>query len=47
MSRDGEYLIAGSENGVVTVIRCLNLKILYNYPPCDSPVRSIALAQNH
>lgn len=44
MSRDGQYLILGGDNGVVEVWRTHDLSVVYTYPACDSSVRSLALS---
>ena len=47
LSRDGEYVVAGSEEGIVRVLRLPNLAQLYDFPPTEAPIRSVAIAQNH
>ena len=47
LTRDGEYLITGDQAGVVCVYRLFGLEKLYAYQPCESAVKSVALAQNH
>ncbi|XP_064610079.1 neurobeachin-like isoform X2 [Liolophura sinensis] len=47
LSRDGQYLILGCENGVVEVWRTHDLTQLYSYPACDGQICSIALTHDH
>ena len=46
MSRDGQYLMTGGDNGAATVWRTHDLSVLYTYPTCDSSIRSLALAHD-
>ncbi|GBM24392.1 Neurobeachin [Araneus ventricosus] len=46
MSRDGEYMMTGSDKGVVEVWRTFNLALLYAFSTCDSGVRSLALSHD-
>ena len=46
MSRDGQYLMIGGDNGIVEVWRTHDLNVLYTYPTCDSSVRSLALSHD-
>ncbi|UYV62662.1 LRBA [Cordylochernes scorpioides] len=46
LSRDGEYLVTGGDRGVVEVWRTFSLTLLYAFPACDSPVRSLALSND-
>jgi len=46
LSRDGEYLFVGTENGRISIIRLFPLQLLYTFPQTDSPTRSIAISTN-
>ena len=46
MSRDGQYLMIGGDNGIVEVWRTHDLNVLYTYPTCDSSVRALALSHD-
>ncbi|XP_055933663.1 neurobeachin-like isoform X3 [Argiope bruennichi] len=46
MSRDGEYMMTGSDKGIVEVWRTFNLALLYAFSTCDSGVRSLALSHD-
>lgn len=46
MSRDGEYMMTGSDKGIVEVWRTFNLALLYAFSACDSGVRSLALSHD-
>ncbi|KAK6172415.1 hypothetical protein SNE40_016068 [Patella caerulea] len=47
LSRDGQYLMLGGDNGVVEVWRSHDFTLLYSYPTCDSSIRSLALTHDH
>ncbi|KAE9419817.1 hypothetical protein Angca_008986, partial [Angiostrongylus cantonensis] len=47
LTRDGEYVITGSENGRCTVWRLFPLQRLYAFQQVDSAVRSVAITTNH
>ncbi|XP_053400196.1 neurobeachin-like isoform X2 [Mercenaria mercenaria] len=47
LSRDGQYLMLGGDNGVVEVYRSHDLTLLYSYPACDSCICSLALSHDH
>jgi len=47
MSRDGQYLMLGGDNGMVEVWRSHDLTQLYTYPQCDSSICSLALTHDH
>lgn len=47
LSRDGQYMMMGGQNGVVEVWRSHDLTLLYTYPPCDSSIKSLALTHDH
>ncbi|XP_053559708.1 lipopolysaccharide-responsive and beige-like anchor protein isoform X2 [Bombina bombina] len=44
LSRDGQYLLTGGDNGVVMVWQVSNLKQLFAYPGCDAGIRSMAVS---
>ncbi|XP_066137114.1 lipopolysaccharide-responsive and beige-like anchor protein isoform X3 [Saccopteryx bilineata] len=44
LSRDGQYLVTGGDNGVVMVWQVSDLKQLFAYPGCDAGVRAMALS---
>nr|XP_009687535.1 PREDICTED: lipopolysaccharide-responsive and beige-like anchor protein isoform X1 [Struthio camelus australis] len=44
LSRDGQYLLTGGDNGVVMVWQLWDLKQLFAYPGCDAGIRSMALS---
>ncbi|KAL8207145.1 UNVERIFIED_CONTAM: hypothetical protein K2H54_046386 [Gekko kuhli] len=44
LSRDGQYLLTGGDNGVVMVWQVSDLKQLFAYPGCDAGIRSMALS---
>ncbi|XP_074010765.1 lipopolysaccharide-responsive and beige-like anchor protein isoform X1 [Numenius arquata] len=44
LSRDGQYLLTGGDNGVVMVWQMWDLKRLFAYPGCDAGIRSMALS---
>uniref|UniRef100_A0A663E0C1 LPS responsive beige-like anchor protein n=1 Tax=Aquila chrysaetos chrysaetos TaxID=223781 RepID=A0A663E0C1_AQUCH len=44
LSRDGQYLLTGGDNGVVMVWQMWDLKQLFAYPGCDAGIRSMALS---
>ncbi|XP_044286891.1 lipopolysaccharide-responsive and beige-like anchor protein isoform X2 [Varanus komodoensis] len=44
LSRDGQYLLTGGDNGVVMVWQVCDLKQLFAYPGCDAGIRSMALS---
>ncbi|MGH0135841.1 UNVERIFIED_CONTAM: hypothetical protein FKN15_037878 [Acipenser sinensis] len=46
LSRDGQYLLAGGDGGVLTVWQIHNLKQLFTYPGCDAGIRSMAMSQD-
>ncbi|XP_064482280.1 neurobeachin-like isoform X2 [Ornithodoros turicata] len=46
LSRDGEYMVSGSESGIVEVWRTFNLGLLYAFPACEGGVRSLALSHD-
>uniref|UniRef100_F1KPT4 Putative neurobeachin homolog n=1 Tax=Ascaris suum TaxID=6253 RepID=F1KPT4_ASCSU len=46
LSRDGEYIVVGSEEGRVSVLRLFPLQLLYSFQQTDSAVRSVALSSN-
>ncbi|KAK6049460.1 WD domain, G-beta repeat protein [Cooperia oncophora] len=47
LTRDGEYVITGSENGRCTVWRLFPLQKLYAFQQVDSAIRSVAVSANH
>ncbi|KJH44678.1 WD domain, G-beta repeat protein [Dictyocaulus viviparus] len=47
LTRDGEYIITGSENGLVAVWRLFPMQRLYTFQQLDSAVRSVAVSANH
>ncbi|XP_030168798.1 lipopolysaccharide-responsive and beige-like anchor protein isoform X4 [Lynx canadensis] len=44
LSRDGQYLLTGGDNGVVMVWQVSDLKHLFAYPGCDAGIRAMALS---
>ncbi|XP_045408064.1 lipopolysaccharide-responsive and beige-like anchor protein [Lemur catta] len=44
LSRDGQYLLTGGDNGVVVVWQVSDLKKLFAYPGCDAGIRAMALS---
>uniref|UniRef100_A0A5F8H0X4 Lipopolysaccharide-responsive and beige-like anchor protein n=1 Tax=Monodelphis domestica TaxID=13616 RepID=A0A5F8H0X4_MONDO len=44
LSRDGQYLLTGGDNGVVMVWQVCDLRQLFAYPGCDAGIRSMALS---
>ncbi|XP_075786138.1 lipopolysaccharide-responsive and beige-like anchor protein isoform X3 [Pelodiscus sinensis] len=44
LSRDGQYLLTGGDNGVIMVWEVCDLKQLFAYPGCDAGIRSMALS---
>ncbi|XP_076995955.1 lipopolysaccharide-responsive and beige-like anchor protein isoform X2 [Tamandua tetradactyla] len=44
LSRDGQYLLTGGDNGVVIVWQVSDLKQLFAYPGCDAGIRAMALS---
>ncbi|VDD89192.1 unnamed protein product [Enterobius vermicularis] len=46
LSRDGEYLVLGSEEGRVSILRLFPLQLLYTFQQTDGAVRSVALSTN-
>ncbi|XP_054941900.1 lipopolysaccharide-responsive and beige-like anchor protein isoform X7 [Physeter macrocephalus] len=44
LSRDGQYLLTGGDNGVVMVWQVSDLKQLFAYPGCDAGIRAMALS---
>ncbi|XP_064123627.1 lipopolysaccharide-responsive and beige-like anchor protein isoform X2 [Loxodonta africana] len=44
LSRDGQYLLTGGDNGVVRVWQVSDLKQLFTYPGCDAGIRAMALS---
>uniref|UniRef100_A0A803TLZ6 LPS responsive beige-like anchor protein n=1 Tax=Anolis carolinensis TaxID=28377 RepID=A0A803TLZ6_ANOCA len=46
LSRDGQYLLTGGDNGVIMVWQVCDLKQLFAYPGCDAGIRSMALSHD-
>ncbi|KAI1725268.1 beige/BEACH domain-containing protein [Ditylenchus destructor] len=46
LSRDGEYIVIGTANGRISVLRLFPLQLLYTFPQTDSPTRCIAVSSN-
>ncbi|OCT99717.1 lipopolysaccharide-responsive and beige-like anchor protein isoform X2 [Xenopus laevis] len=44
LSRDGQYLLTGGDNGVVMVWQVSDLKQLFAYPGCDAGIRSMTMS---
>ncbi|CAH2301148.1 lipopolysaccharide-responsive and beige-like anchor [Pelobates cultripes] len=44
LSRDGQYMLTGGDNGVVIVWQVSDLKQLFAYPGCDAGIRSMAMS---
>ncbi|XP_050014770.1 lipopolysaccharide-responsive and beige-like anchor protein isoform X2 [Alexandromys fortis] len=44
LSRDGQYLLTGGDNGVVILRQVSDLKQLFAYPGCDAGIRAMALS---
>lgn len=44
LSRDGQYLLTGGDNGVVRVWQVSDLRQLFAYPGCDAGIRAMALS---
>ncbi|XP_048243612.1 neurobeachin-like isoform X2 [Haliotis rufescens] len=47
LSRDGQYLMMGGDEGMVEVWRSHDFTLLYTYPTCDSSIRSLSLTHDH
>ncbi|XP_072418071.1 lipopolysaccharide-responsive and beige-like anchor protein isoform X1 [Chiloscyllium punctatum] len=46
LSRDGQYLIAGGDSGIVAVWQVWDLKQLMTYPGCDAGIRAMAMSHD-
>lgn len=46
LSRDGQYLLTGGDNGMVMVWQVSDLKQLFAYPGCDAGIRAMALSHD-
>ncbi|XP_065556860.1 neurobeachin-like isoform X3 [Artemia franciscana] len=46
LTRDGEYLITAGTRGIVEVWRVFSLALLYAYPACEAPIKSLALSHD-
>uniref|UniRef100_A0AC34RIY4 Neurobeachin n=1 Tax=Panagrolaimus sp. JU765 TaxID=591449 RepID=A0AC34RIY4_9BILA len=46
LSRDGEYIVLGTENGRISIVRLFPLQMLYTFPQTDSPTRCVAISSN-
>ncbi|XP_036372416.1 lipopolysaccharide-responsive and beige-like anchor protein [Megalops cyprinoides] len=46
LSRDGQYLLAGGDGGVLSVWQVHDLKQLFTYPGCDAGIRSMAMSHD-
>jgi hypothetical protein len=46
LSRDGEYIILGTECGRISILRLFPLQLVYTFAQTDSPVRSLAISTN-
>ncbi|XP_030643537.1 lipopolysaccharide-responsive and beige-like anchor protein [Chanos chanos] len=46
LSKDGQYLLAGGDGGVLSVWQVHNLKQLFTYPGCDAGIRSMAMSHD-
>ncbi|CAI4232259.1 unnamed protein product [Auanema sp. JU1783] len=47
LTRDGEFIIFGSENGKCSVWRLFPLQKLYSFQSVDAAIRSVAVSSNH
>ncbi|KAM5229945.1 lipopolysaccharide-responsive and beige-like anchor protein isoform 2-T3 [Hipposideros larvatus] len=46
LSRDGQYLLTGGDNGVVMIWQVCDLRQLFAYPGCDAGIRAMALSHD-
>uniref|UniRef100_A0A673WVJ3 LPS responsive beige-like anchor protein n=1 Tax=Salmo trutta TaxID=8032 RepID=A0A673WVJ3_SALTR len=46
LSRDGQYLLTGGDEGVLSVWQVHNLKQMFTYPGCDAGIRSMAMSND-
>ncbi|CAD5222558.1 unnamed protein product [Bursaphelenchus xylophilus] len=46
LSRDGEYIVVGTENGKISIIRLSSLQMLYTFQQTDSAIRCVAVSNN-
>ncbi|XP_037545772.1 lipopolysaccharide-responsive and beige-like anchor protein [Nematolebias whitei] len=46
LSKDGQYLLTGGDEGVVSVWQVHDLKQLFTYPGCDAGIRSMAMSHD-
>uniref|UniRef100_A0A914GZ52 Putative neurobeachin homolog n=1 Tax=Globodera rostochiensis TaxID=31243 RepID=A0A914GZ52_GLORO len=46
LSRDGEYIVLGTDNGRILILRLFSLQLLYTFAQTDSPIRSLAISTN-
>jgi len=44
LSRDGEHVVFGTENGTITVFKLFPMQKLYTFPKTDSAIRCIAIS---
>ena len=44
VSRDGQYMMLGGNSGVVEVWRVHDLSVLYAFPICEQPIKSLTLS---